>query len=59
MIGNLCLPSGLEAQLYPDRIEFYSHGQHRLTMTPQEYGEIMRWIESHLHELAQPPWSRG
>ncbi len=48
--------TGLEARLYPDRVELTRWGAQMFVMTPQEYGEVMRWIDGELREIAAAPW---
>lgn len=52
------LPSGLEIRLAHDHVEFWRNGLQLLVMTPQEYGETMRWIEGTLRSLGTFPWDQ-
>lgn len=44
-------PTGLEVRLYPNVVEFHDADEaHVLSMTPEEYGMVMRWIEAQVTE---------
>ena len=46
--------TGLEVRLYPNAIEFWDArtGQKVLALTPQEYGQITRWVRDEIEGVA-------
>lgn len=44
--------TGLEVRLYPSQVQFWNDRGLVLSMSPEEYGEVHRWIEATLHTKA-------
>jgi hypothetical protein len=54
-LRSIRFPDGLEAHLYSNVVEFWRHGEKLLALTPQQYGEVHRFIRGELEEIASDP----